>query len=161
MGNFYEFVMVEMSLKIKPKNSPIFLIKKNILEISEFKSLLCLCLHFTISSVRKQNRSYLSFEKYFLLFLYYWFSSVKLLSPVWLFAIPWTVAYQAPPSMEFSRQEYWSGLPFPKNYEKPSEWPEWFTYFPNNFLKQNNSLHPEGQRLPLLNCADALNLTRL
>ena len=26
---------------------------------------------------------------------------------------PWTVAYQAPPSMEFSRQEYWSGLPFP------------------------------------------------
>ena len=28
-------------------------------------------------------------------------------------ATPWTVAYQAPPSMEFSRQEYWSGLPFP------------------------------------------------
>ena len=38
---------------------------------------------------------------------------VKLLSRVWLFATPWTVAYQAPPSMEFSRQEYWSGLPFP------------------------------------------------
>ena len=38
---------------------------------------------------------------------------VKLLSRVWLFAIPWTVAYQAPPSMEFSRQEYWSRLPFP------------------------------------------------
>ena len=31
----------------------------------------------------------------------------------WLFAIPWTIAYQAPLSMEFSRQEYWSGLPFP------------------------------------------------
>ena len=30
----------------------------------------------------------------------------------WLFAIPWTVACQAPLSMEFSRQEYWSGLPF-------------------------------------------------
>ena len=29
-----------------------------------------------------------------------------------LFVILWTVAYQAPPSMEFSRQEYWSGLPF-------------------------------------------------
>ena len=29
-----------------------------------------------------------------------------------LFATPWTVAYQAPPSMGFSRQEYWSGLPF-------------------------------------------------
>ena len=32
---------------------------------------------------------------------------------VQLFAIPWTIAYQAPLSMEFSRQEYWSGLPFP------------------------------------------------
>ena len=32
---------------------------------------------------------------------------------VWLFATPWTVAYQGPPSTEFSRQEYWSGLPFP------------------------------------------------
>ena len=38
---------------------------------------------------------------------------VKLLSHVQLFAIPWTIAYQAPPSMGFSRQEYWSGLPFP------------------------------------------------
>ena len=38
---------------------------------------------------------------------------VKLLSHIWLFATPWTIAYQAPPSMGFSRQEYWSGLPFP------------------------------------------------
>ena len=38
---------------------------------------------------------------------------VKSLSRVRLFAIPWTVAYQAPPSMGFSRQECWSGLPFP------------------------------------------------
>ena len=34
-------------------------------------------------------------------------------SHVWLFATPWTAARQAPLSMEFSRQEYWSGLPFP------------------------------------------------
>ena len=34
-------------------------------------------------------------------------------SCVWLFATPWTVAYQAALSMEFSRQNYWSGLPFP------------------------------------------------
>ena len=40
-------------------------------------------------------------------------SDVKLLSCVWLFGIPWTVAHQAPPSMAFSRQEYWSGLPLP------------------------------------------------
>ena len=37
---------------------------------------------------------------------------IKLLSHVRLFAIPWTVAYEAPPSLEFSRQEYRSGLPF-------------------------------------------------
>ena len=37
---------------------------------------------------------------------------VKSLRRVRLFAIPWTVAYHAPPSMGFSRQEYWSGLPF-------------------------------------------------
>ena len=38
---------------------------------------------------------------------------VKLLSPVQFFVSPWTVAYQTPPSMGFSRQEHWSGLPFP------------------------------------------------
>ena len=38
---------------------------------------------------------------------------VKSFSHVWLFAILWTVAHQAPPSMGFSRQEYWSGLTFP------------------------------------------------
>ena len=37
----------------------------------------------------------------------------KLLSRVRLFATPWTIAYKAPLSMGFSRQEYWSGLPFP------------------------------------------------
>ena len=35
------------------------------------------------------------------------------LSRIWLFETPWTVVRQAPLSMEFSRQEYWSGLPFP------------------------------------------------
>ena len=45
---------------------------------------------------------------------------VKLLSRVWLFEIPWTIAKQAPPSMEPSRQEYWSGLPFPS----PGDFPD-------------------------------------
>ena len=44
---------------------------------------------------------------------------VKSLSCVRLFASPWTVAYQAPPSMGFSRQEYWSGLPFPSPGDLP------------------------------------------
>ena len=39
-----------------------------------------------------------------------------------IFAIPWTVAYEAPPSMEFSRQEYWSGLPFPSPWDLPDPW---------------------------------------
>ena len=42
-----------------------------------------------------------------------WKVKVKLLSRVWLFATPWTAAHQAPPSMGFSRQEYWSGVPLP------------------------------------------------
>ena len=44
---------------------------------------------------------------------------VKSLSPVRLFATPWTVAYQASPSMGFSRQGYWSGLPFPSPGDLP------------------------------------------
>ena len=40
-------------------------------------------------------------------------SQMKSLSRVWLSVTPWTVAYQAPLSMGFSRQEYWNGLPFP------------------------------------------------
>ena len=38
---------------------------------------------------------------------------VKLLSPVWLLVTPWTAAYQTPPSIGFSRQECWSGVPLP------------------------------------------------
>ena len=45
--------------------------------------------------------------------LFHSISSVQLLSHVWLFVTPWTVARQVPLSMVFSRQEYWSGLPFP------------------------------------------------
>ena len=57
---------------------------------------------------------------------------VKSLSRVRLFATPWTVAYQAPRSMEFSRQEYWSGLPFPS----PGHLPVPFTKIP--LLKPNH-----------------------
>ena len=44
---------------------------------------------------------------------------MKLLSHVRLFVTPWTVAYQASPSMGFSRQEYRSGLPFPSPEDLP------------------------------------------
>ena len=45
---------------------------------------------------------------------------VKSLSRVQLFATLWTVAYRGPPSMGFSRQEYWSGLPFPSPGDRPN-----------------------------------------
>ena len=44
---------------------------------------------------------------------------VKSFSCVRFFAAPWTIAHQTPPSMEFSRQEYWSGLPFPSPGDLP------------------------------------------
>ena len=50
----------------------------------------------------------------------HWKVKVKLLSCVRLFATPRTVAYQAPQSMGFSRQEYWSGLPFPSPGDLPN-----------------------------------------
>ena len=47
-------------------------------------------------------------------------SEVKLLSCIRLFVTPWTVAHQDSPSMEFSRHEYWSGLPFPSPGDLPN-----------------------------------------
>ena len=46
-----------------------------------------------------------------------WKVKVKSLSLVWLLVTPWTAGYQAPPSMGFSRQEYWSGVPLPSLME--------------------------------------------
>ena len=57
---------------------------------------------------------------FLLLFILYWKVKVKSLSRVWVFATPRTVAYQVPPSMGFSRQEYWSGLPLPSPGDVPN-----------------------------------------
>ena len=46
-----------------------------------------------------------------------WKVKGKSLSHLWLLATPWTAAYQAPPSMGFSRQEYWSGVPLPSPFD--------------------------------------------
>ena len=62
-----------------------------------------------------------------------WKMKVKSLSHVWLFATPWTAAPQAPPSMGFSRQEYWSGVPLPSptaSLQGAKHWPsEWIDCF--------------------------------
>ena len=70
---------------------------------------------------------------------------VKSLSHVWLFATPWTVAYQAPPSMGFSRQEYWSGLPFPSPGDLPDPGIE-----PRSPTLQSNALPSEPPGKPLI-----------
>ena len=46
-------------------------------------------------------------------------SEIKSLSHLWFFVTPCTIAYQAPLSTGFSRQEYWSGLPFPSSEDLP------------------------------------------
>ena len=62
----------------------------------------------------------------------------KSLSPVRLFATPWCVACQAPPSMGFSRQEYWSGLPSPSSgyLPDPGIKPRSPTLEANSFLSE-------------------------
>ena len=72
---------------------------------------------------------------------------VKLLSRVRLFATPWAIAYQTPPSMGFSRQEYWSGLPFPFPGDLPSLGIE-----PTCPALQADSLPLNHQGSPALSC---------
>jgi len=72
-----------------------------------------------------------------------------LLSHVKLFATPWSVACQVPLSMDFSRQEYWSGLPFPSPEDLPD--PE---IKPRSPVLQADSLpsEPTGKRLLNIRC---------
>ena len=65
---------------------------------------------------------------------------MKSLGCVQLFATPWTVAYQAPPSMGFSKQDYWSGLPFPSPGDLPNPGIE-----PRSSALQADTLPPEPQ----------------
>ena len=66
------------------------------------------------------------------------FLKVKSLSRVRLFVTPWTGAHQAPPCIEFSRQEYWSGLPFPSPGDLPDPGVE-----PESPALQADALPPE------------------
>ena len=68
-----------------------------------------------------------------------WKVKVKTLSRIRLFATPWTAAYQAPPSMGFSRQEYWSGLPLPSpQWILLSHKKEWSSAICSNIDKPRN-----------------------
>ena len=73
------------------------------------------------------------------------------LSHVWLFAAPWTIAHQAPPSMEFSRQEYWSGAPFSTscNLCDPKDWTQHFLHL-LHWQANSSPLMPPGKPDSLL-----------
>ena len=75
---------------------------------------------------------------------------VKSLSRVRLFATPWMVTYQAPRSMGFSRQEYWSGLPFPSPGDLPNPGIE-----PRSPALQTDTLPSEPPGKPILYAAAA------
>ena len=70
---------------------------------------------------------------------------MKSLSRVRLFATPWTIAYQAPPSMGFSRQDYWSGFPFPSPGDLPDPGLE-----PRSPALQGDALTSEPPGKPLM-----------
>ena len=67
---------------------------------------------------------------------------VKSLSCIQLLATPWTAAYQAPPSMGFSRQEYCSGVPLPSPAPRSTEFKfnslPMFPFYPGKSQKSNN-----------------------
>ena len=63
---------------------------------------------------------------------------MKSLSRVWLSATPWTVAYQVPPSKGFSRQGYWSGLPFPSSDQSRQHIKKQRHYFANKCLSSQS-----------------------
>ena len=75
-----------------------------------------------------------------------WEVKVKSLSRVWLFATPWTAANQAPLSMGFSRQEYWSGVPLPS---PPGAWVSHYFWFLLHSFNHGQALPPEAPSPPL------------
>ena len=66
------------------------------------------------------------------------------LSPICLFATPCSLAYQAPLSMELSRQEYWSGLPFPMPEDLPNPEIEPVSLMPPALLADSLPRHHQG-----------------
>ena len=82
---------------------------KSAFSLSSFTFIKRLFCSFLLFAIRVVSSAYLKWKK-----------REKSVSHVHLFATPWTVAYQAPLSMEFSKQGYWSGWPFPSPEDLPN-----------------------------------------
>ena len=70
-------------------------------------------------------------------------------SRVWLFAVPWTVDFQAPPSMGFSQWEYWSGFPFPPPGDPPDPGIELVSLLSPELQADSLPPEPQGKSLKL------------
>ena len=101
-------------------------------------------MHLCSASIKHDNKFWARYQK--LAFMDRWWHSMLLLlllsrfSCVRLCATPWTAAHQAPPSLGFSRQEHWSGLPFPSPMHESEKW-KW------SRSVVSNSLRPHGLQL--------------
>ena len=71
---------------------------------------------------------------------------------VWLFATPWTAAHQAPVSVGFPRQEYWSGLPFPLLGDLPKPGSEPISLQVSCITSEFFTTEPSGKPYSFLNC---------
>ena len=80
-----------------------------------------------------------------------------MLSCVWLLATLWTVAHQAPLSLGFSRQQYWSGLPFPSLGDLPDQGIEPASLASLTLAGRFFTIAPPGKPSPLLSCFKILS----
>ena len=132
MSLHYCWMLCPQSVAQGPENRQLKKEKKSLLQVPSFSWLVLGISHFSlILTAIKQDK--------------YYFLKVKSLSCVQLFATPWTIAYQAPSSMGFSRQGFWSGLPFPSPEDLPNPGIK-----PGSPILQADALSSEPPGKPLL-----------
>ena len=88
-------------------------------------------------------------------------AKVKSLSRVWLFTIPSTAAYQAPPSMGLSRQEYWSGLPLPSQKSLTEFMIIYVHWVGNAFQPSSSSVVPISSCLQFFPASESFPVSQL
>ena len=95
--------------------------KPSLLRLFIMKSFFCICwfLSFILFNIMNHIHWLEYVVPYLFFFFFFSYLLLSLSIHVWLFVAPWTVARQAPLSMEFFKGEYWCGLPFPSQQDLP------------------------------------------